>query len=77
MKELNSENKEKKDDDALFKKFATVAKVHSERKAVTRTDHKSQGKRVSKRGKLHITFTLEKILTQLILLKKRKWEKVN
>ena len=63
MKELNSENKEKKDDDALFKKFVTVAKVHSERKAVTRTtDHKGQSKRVSKRGKLHITFILEKIL---------------
>lgn len=61
MKELNSENKDKKDNDALLRKSVTAAKVHSERKAVTRRiDHKSQGKRVSKRGKLHITFILRK-----------------
>ena len=36
MKELNSENKDKKDNDALFRKSVTAAKVHSERKAVTR-----------------------------------------
>lgn len=74
MKELNSENKEKKDNDALFRKSVTAAKVYSERKAVTRgTDHTSPGKRVSERGKLHITFILRKnILIQLILPRKRK-----